>query len=81
MELWKFGDYKHYTSLKLMAHVLGIPSPKDDIDGSQVGHVFYKEKDIDRIAIYCQKDVVTTAQIYLKLAGKELLDESEILIT
>ena len=78
MELWKFGDYKHYTSLKLMAHVLGIPSPKDDIDGSQVAHVFYKEKDIDRIVIYCQKDVVTTAQIFLRLRGNELLVEEEV---
>jgi uncharacterized protein YprB with RNaseH-like and TPR domain len=78
LELWKFGDYKHYTSLKLMAHVLGIPSPKDDIDGSQVAHVFYKEKDIDRIVIYCQKDVVTTAQIFLRLRGNELLVDEEV---
>jgi 3'-5' exonuclease len=78
MELWKFGDYKHYTSLKLMAHILGIPSPKDDIDGSQVAHVFYKENDIDRIAIYCQKDVVTTAQVFLRLRGSELLVDNEI---
>lgn len=78
MELWKFGDYKHYTSLKLMAHVLGIPSPKDDIDGSQVAHVFYKENDIDRILIYCQKDVVTTAQVFLRLRGNELLTDDEV---
>jgi len=78
LELWKFGDYKHFTSLKLMAHVLGIPSPKDDIDGSQVAHVFYHEKDIDRIVIYCQKDVVTTAQIFLRLSGKELIHEDEV---
>ncbi|MFY7811704.1 MAG: 3'-5' exonuclease [Flavobacterium sp.] len=79
LELWKFGDYKHFTSLKLMAHVLGISSPKDDIDGSQVAMVYYKEKDIDRIVIYCQKDVVTTAQIFLRLGGNELLIEDEIL--
>jgi 3'-5' exonuclease len=78
LELWKFGDYKHYTSLKLMAHVLGIPSPKDDIDGSQVAHVFYKENDIDRILIYCQKDVVTTAQVFLRLRGNELLTDDEV---
>lgn len=79
LELWKFGDYKHFTSLKLLTHILGIPSPKDDIDGSQVREVFYKEKDIDRIAIYCQKDTVTVAQILLRFRNEELLDEDEIL--
>jgi len=78
MELWKFGDYKHFTSLKLLANILGIPSPKDDIDGSQVRQVYYEEKNIDRIITYCEKDVVTTAQVFLKLRGEELLDESEI---
>lgn len=79
LELWKFGDYKTYTSLKLMAHVLGIPSPKDDIDGSQVQSVFYKEKDIDRIVIYCEKDTVTVAQILLRLRNEPILEEGEIL--
>ncbi|MFB0942924.1 MAG: 3'-5' exonuclease, partial [Patiriisocius sp.] len=59
LELWKFGDYKTFTSLSLMAHVLGIPSPKNDISGEQVRDVFYKEKDIDRIVAYCEKDTVT----------------------
>ena len=66
MEMWKFGDYKSYTSLKLMAKVLGIPSPKDDIDGSMVNEVYWKDRDIDRIAIYCQKDVVTLTQVLLR---------------
>ncbi|QAA82167.1 3'-5' exonuclease [Aequorivita sp. H23M31] len=79
LELWKFGDYKTYTSLKLMAHVLGIPSPKDDIDGSEVGHVFYKEKDIERIVTYCEKDTVTVAQIILRLRNEEILTPDEIL--
>ncbi len=79
LELWKFGDYKTFTSLKLMAHVLGIPSPKDDIDGSQVRSVFYEEKDIDRIIIYCEKDTVTVAQILLRLRNEAILDEDEIL--
>ncbi|MBA4745451.1 MAG: 3'-5' exonuclease [Muricauda sp.] len=78
MELWKFGDYKHYTSLKLLAHVLGIPSPKDDMDGSMVKDVFYKENDIDRIITYCELDVVTTAQVFLRLRNEELLTDSEI---
>lgn len=80
LELWKFGDYKHFTSLKLLAHTLGIPSPKDDIDGSQVREVFYKEKDIDRIATYCEKDTVTVAQILLRFRGEELLTDDEILV-
>jgi len=63
LELWKFGDYKTYTSLKLMANVLGIPSPKDDIDGSEVYAVYYQEKNIDRIVSYCEKDTITVAQI------------------
>ncbi|MFJ1439517.1 3'-5' exonuclease [Capnocytophaga canimorsus] len=79
LELWKFGDFKHFTSLKLLANVLGIPSPKDDIDGSQVRDVFYKEKDIDRIVTYCEKDTVTVAQIFLRFRGETLLSEDEIL--
>jgi len=64
LELWKFGDYKNYTSLKLLTAIFGIPTPKDDIDGSQVAGVYYKEKDIERIAVYCQKDVVATTQVF-----------------
>lgn len=78
MELWKFGDYKHYTSLKLMANILGIPSPKEDIDGSMVRDVYYEEKDLDRIVTYCELDVVTTAQVLLRLRNDALLVDSEI---
>lgn len=78
LELWKFGDYKHYTSLKLLTNVLGIPSPKDDIDGSEVAHVFYVEEDIDRIVTYCEKDVIAVAQILLRLRREDLLIDDEI---
>ncbi|GAB1308186.1 3'-5' exonuclease [Urechidicola sp. KH5] len=78
MELWKFGDYKHYTSLKLLTHILGIPSPKDDIDGSKVADVFYVEKDLERIVHYCEKDTVAVAQLLLRLFNHELLKETEI---
>ncbi len=71
MELWKFGDYKHFTSLNLMALIFGIPTPKDDIDGSQVAHVYYVEKNLQRIVDYCEKDVLTVAHIFLKLRGDE----------
>jgi len=79
LELWKFGDYKTFTSLKLMAYVLGIPSPKDDIDGSEVRDVYYKENDIDRIITYCEKDTITVAQIILRLRNEGLLTPDEIL--
>ena len=79
MELWKFGDYKHYTSLKLLTGILGIPSPKDDIDGSQVKEVYYKEKDIDRIITYCEKDVLAVAQIMLRFKREPLLTEDEVI--
>lgn len=78
MELWKFGDYKHYTSLKLMANVLGIPSPKEDMDGSMVRSVYYEEKDMDRIIKYCELDVVTTAQVFLRLKCEPLLEAHQI---
>ncbi len=67
MDLWKFGDYRTYTSLNLLAHALGIPTPKDDIDGSKVGEVYWQQQDLSRIVTYCQKDVITVAQIYLRL--------------
>jgi hypothetical protein len=79
MELWKFGDYKHYTSLKLLTTILGIPSPKGDIDGSQVRDVYYNDNDIDRIIEYCERDTVAVAQVLLRLKGKPLLEENEIL--
>ena len=79
LELWKFGDYKHFTSLKLLTKILGIPSPKADIDGSQVGHVYYVEKDIDRIVTYCEKDTIAVAQVFLRLRREELLVDEEIL--
>ncbi|MCT4588593.1 MAG: 3'-5' exonuclease [Carboxylicivirga sp.] len=78
MDMWKFGDYKHYTSLNLLTTIFNIPSPKDDIDGSQVASVFYEEKDIDRIARYCEKDVLATAQLFLRFKGEELIDEDAV---
>ena len=78
MELWKFGDYKTYTSLKLLANVLGVPSPKEDIDGSDVRNVFYEDNDLDRIIKYCEKDTVTVAQIFLRLRNEPLLEDDEI---
>ncbi len=78
LELWKFGDYKNYTSLKLLTAVFGIPTPKDDIDGSQVASVYYGEKNVQRIATYCQKDVVATAQVFLHLQAAVAIKTANI---
>ncbi|MFZ4102052.1 MAG: 3'-5' exonuclease [Sphingobacterium thalpophilum] len=80
MDLWKFGDYKNYTSLKLLAAVFNIPSPKDDIDGSMVHKVYWEENDLERIRIYCEKDVITTAQILLKFKSLPVLSTDKITI-
>ena len=78
MDFWKFGDYKNYISLKLLAFCLGIPSPKDDISGKDVGNVYWNEQGLERIKIYCQKDVITVAQIVLKLKGLSLISENNV---
>ena len=78
MELWKFGDYKNYTSLELLTHVFGIPTPKDDIDGSQVSRIYYEEKDLERIVAYCEKDVVAIVQLMLRYLGKPLIGSEHI---
>jgi len=77
LEMWKFGDVKNFTSLKLLAVVLGIPTPKDDIDGSEVSRVFYQENNLPRIVTYCQKDVAATAKVFLKLIGEAEFEEIE----
>ena len=77
--MWKFGDYKHYTSLKLLAEVFGIPSPKDDIDGSEVASVYYQEKNLKRIVRYCEKDVLTLAQVFLTFLRKPVLNDDQII--
>jgi len=79
LEMWKFGDHKHYTSLKLLTKILNIPSPKTDIDGSQVRDVFYRENDAARIISYCERDVVAIAQIILRFRNETLLEESEVI--
>ena len=79
LELWKFGDYKNYTSLKLLAAVFGFPSPKDDIDGSEVGRVFWEENDLPRIAKYCEKDVLATVQLLLKYMLQPLLTDEQVI--
>lgn len=78
MELWKFGDYKHFTSLQLLTSILNIPSPKDDIDGSEVAMVYYQEKNLQRIVNYCEKDTIAIAQLLLRFNNESLIDESEI---
>ncbi len=79
MGLWRFGDYKNFTSLNLLAALFGIQSPKDDIDGSQIWDVYWNHKDLERIKIYCQKDVVTVGQILLSFKGMDLIKEENII--
>ncbi len=78
LELWKFGDYKNYTSLNLLARTLGIATPKDDIDGSRVAEVYWQQHDLARIVVYCQKDVITVAQVYLRLIGEATIPADHI---
>lgn len=81
MEMWKFGDYKSYTSLNLLTAIFDIPTPKDDIDGSQVGKIYWQENDIQRIATYCQKDVVAIVQLLLRYKGLPLIEQENIIFT
>ena len=78
MELWKFGDYKHYTSLELLSYVFKIPTPKNDIDGSQVAFVYYEEDNLERIIKYCEKDVIATVQLFRKYQGHSLIENDFI---
>lgn len=78
MELWQFGDHKHYTSLKLLTNVLGISSPKQDIDGSEVRDIYYIDRQLGRIVSYCERDVLAVAQVVLKMRQEPLLLETEI---
>ena len=79
MELWKFGDWKSYTSLKLLTHVLGVPTPKTDIEGKDVARVYYEEKDLERIEKYCKRDTLAVAQLLLRFRGEPLLEEDQII--
>ena len=78
MELWKFGDYKHYTSLSLLCHIFKVPTPKDDISGADVARVYYEENDLERIVTYCQKDVVALIQLFLRFRNEALVPEENI---
>ena len=78
MDLWKFGDYKNYTSIDLLTSVLGIPTPKDDIDGSMVAGIFYDEDNLQRIAQYCEKDVLAIARVLLRFMNLPGINEDNI---
>jgi hypothetical protein len=81
LELWKFGDIKHFVSLRLLTACLGVPSPKDDIDGSQVGRVYYEDKDLDAIRQYCERDVLAVAQVLRRMSGKPLISEERVTVS
>lgn len=78
LQFWKFGDYKKYTSLKLLAKIFGIPAPKEDLEGNQVGSVYWEEQDFERISKYCAKDVLTTMQLFNKYTGQNLVEPENV---
>lgn len=80
MELWKFGDYKHYTSIALLCHIFKVPTPKDDISGADVAKVYYEENDLDRIKTYCEKDVIALIQLFLKFRNEPLIKDENIVL-
>ncbi len=80
MELWKFGDYKHYTSIALLCHIFKVPTPKDDISGADVARVYYEENDLPRITTYCEKDVVALIQLFLKFRNEPLVKDDNIIL-
>jgi len=81
MELWKFGDHKHYTSLELLALLFDLPNPKTEVDGSEVWRLYHKEKDLDTIAEYCENDTITVAQIFLKFRGEKIIPPPNVIKT
>jgi DNA polymerase elongation subunit (family B) len=78
LELWKFGDHKHYTSLALLTTILGIPTPKDDISGADVSKVYWEDRDLERIRVYCEKDTVAVAQLILKFKNLPLIPNEAV---
>ena len=80
LQMWKFGDYKNYTSLDLLCAVFNIPTPKDDIDGSQVAMVYYQEGDLDRIIRYCEKDTLALANLMLRYKGEPIISMDNLLV-
>ncbi|PCJ87494.1 MAG: 3'-5' exonuclease [Flavobacteriales bacterium] len=80
LELWKFGDRKHYTSLNLMTHIFNIPTPKDEMDGSDVWRMYWQEKGLLKIVNYCQKDVLATTQLLMRFRGEPLIDVSAVTV-
>ncbi len=81
MHLWRFGDYKHFTSLKLLANILNIPTPKEDIEGKDIARVYWEEKNLERIVDYCQQDTLAVAQLMLRYKGEDLLQPEDVVIT
>lgn len=78
MEMWRFGDVKNFTSLNLLAHIFGIPSPKDDMDGSMVAKVYYEDNNLDKIKKYCLKDVVTLARVYQRYNNLPMVNDKDL---
>lgn len=80
MDMWRFGDYKHYVSIKLLTHILGVPTPKDDIDGGDIAEVYYRENNLEKIATYCIKDTVALARVFLRFTQQQQLQDKDIVV-
>jgi len=78
LELWKFGDWKNFTSLDLLATLFGVPSSKEIISGAQVGQVYYQSHDLELIARYCASDVLTTARVFTKMQGLPPIEDDQV---
>lgn len=73
-QIWKTTGF-YGASLVNMSHAMGLPSPKEDIDGSMVSDTYYREKDgLKRIVKYCEQDVFATVNIVQKLYLSEIFD-------
>ena len=81
MRIWKFGDYRNQTSLHLLCTVLNIPTPKKNMEGSEVATVYWHDNNLERIKEYCQKDVVATARLILKFKHIPSLADHEIVFS
>ncbi len=80
MQYWKFGDYKNYISLHLLAGVLNVPTSKTDMDGSMVQKVYYEDDNLPKIVNYCQRDVAAVANVLLRFKNMPLLNEENIIV-
>lgn len=81
-EVWKGGNFSttQAASLDSVCAVLGIESPKDDIDGSEVSNLYWSDyggdkhaENLNRIKTYCEKDVRSNYLVFKKMQKLNML--------